>query len=160
MASTQEWDGGLAGEPARGARGAVKLWMAMDVISILVATIVATMYELHTGPVDGARGLWRGTLFYGRPMWILLALLCGFTVALMITSKRLHLYDPTRIANVLHEQRLSVQACFTSGLLLTGALYVLHANDIPRSIVLITVGLVAISLSLRRLVYRLLLYNR
>ena len=47
-----------------------------------------------------------------------------------------------------------MQACFTSGLLLTGTLYVVHADDIPRSIVLITVGLVAVSLSLRRLVYR------
>jgi exopolysaccharide biosynthesis polyprenyl glycosylphosphotransferase len=53
-----------------------------------------------------------------------------------------------------------VQACFTSGLLLTGTLYVVHANDIPRGIVLITVGLVAFLLCLRRLLYRLLLFNR
>ena len=37
-----------------------------------------------------------------------------------------------------------MQACFTSGLLLTGALYLVHAEDIPRSIVLITVGLVTV----------------
>jgi len=29
----------------------------------------------------------------------------------------------TRLSGFLHEQRLSVQACFTSGLLLTGTLY-------------------------------------
>jgi FlaA1/EpsC-like NDP-sugar epimerase len=50
-----------------------------------------------------------------------------------------------------------VQACLTSGLLLTGTLYLVHAEDIPRSIVLVTVGLVTIALSLRRLVYRILL---
>jgi exopolysaccharide biosynthesis polyprenyl glycosylphosphotransferase len=44
--------------------------------------------------------------------------------------------------------------------LLTGTLYVVHAADIPRSIVLITLGLVAVFLGLRRLVYRLFLYNR
>jgi len=60
----------------------------------------------------------------------------------------------------LHEQRLSVQACFTSGLLLAGTLYLVHANDIPRSIVLITVGLVTVALSLRRLAYRYFLYRR
>jgi exopolysaccharide biosynthesis polyprenyl glycosylphosphotransferase len=64
------------------------------------------------------------------------------------------------LTSFLHEQRLSLQACFTSGLLLTGTLYMIHADDIPRSIVLITVGLVAISLSLRRLVYRVMLYRR
>jgi len=50
--------------------------------------------------------------------------------------------------------------CLTSGLLLTGTLYLVHAEDIPRSIVLITVGLVTIALSVRRLVYRLVLYRR
>ncbi len=52
-----------------------------------------------------------------------------------------------------------MQACLTSGLLLTGTLYLVHAEDIPRTIVLVTVGLVTIVLSLRRLVYRLLLYR-
>ena len=83
--------------------------------------------EFHTGPVAGAEGFWHGTLIYGRSMGILLALLCGFTFALIITSRRMHLYTPTRIASFLHEQRLSVQACFTSGLLLTGTLYLVHA---------------------------------
>jgi len=160
MASSHEWEGGLAGEPARGARGTARLWMVLDVISIVSAAMVATMYKFHTGLVEGAKGFWQGTLIHGRPMWILLALLCGFTMVLMVTSKRLQLYSPTRLTNILHEQRLSLQACFTSGLLLTGALYVLHADDIPRSIVLITVGLVAILLGLRRFVYRVVLYHR
>ena len=92
-------------------------------------------------------------------MWLLLAFLCGFTFVLIVTSRRLHLYTPRHMTNVLHEQRLSAQACFTSGLLLAGSLYLFHATYIPRSIVLITVVLVAIALGLRRLVYRLLLYR-
>ena len=160
MASSHEWEGGLAGESVRGARGTSKLWMILDATSIFGAAILATLYKLHTGPLEGARGFWDGTLINGRSMWILLALLCGFTIALMITSKRLNLYTPARLTSILLEQRLSLQACFTSGLLLTGSLYVLHAIDIPRSIVLITVGLVTFSLSLRRLVYRILLYHR
>jgi exopolysaccharide biosynthesis polyprenyl glycosylphosphotransferase len=93
-------------------------------------------------------------------MGILLSLLCGFAFTLIITSRRLQLYSPTRLTSFLHEQRLSVQACLTSGLLLTGTLYLVHAEDIPRTIVLITVGLVTIALSLRRLVYRSLIYRR
>jgi len=136
------------------------LWMIMDGITILVSAMLVTLYERHTGPVAGVKGFWQGTLIYGRSMGILLALLCGFAVTLMITSRRLHLYTPARLNNFLHEQRLSVQACFTSGLLLTGTLYLVHAEDIPRSIVLITIGLVTIGLSLRRAGYRVLLYRR
>ena len=134
--------------------------MVLDGITILGAAVLATLYEMHTGPVAGVKGFWRGTLIHGRSMDILLALLCGFTVALIMTSRRLHLYTPIRLTSILHEQRLSVQACFTSGLLLTGTLYLIHAEDIPRSIVLITLGLVTISLSVRRLVYRMLIYRR
>ncbi len=137
-----------------------RLWMILDAITILGSAVLATLYKFQTGPVAGARGFWRGTLIHGRSMGILLALLCGFICALIMISRRLHLYTPTRLTSLLHEQRLSVQACFISGLLLTGTLYLVHAEDIPRSIVLITVGLVTITLSLRRMVYRFLLYRR
>jgi exopolysaccharide biosynthesis polyprenyl glycosylphosphotransferase len=134
--------------------------MALDGITVLGAAVLATLKEFHTGPVAGAQGFWHGTLIYGRSMSILLGLLCGFTIALVMTSRRLHLYTPIRLTSILHEQRLSVQACLTSGLLLTGTLYMIHAEDIPRSIVLITVALVTICLSLRRLCYRMFIYRR
>ncbi len=134
--------------------------MVLDAATVLSAAIVATLYEFRTTPVAGARGFWHGTLIHGRSMEILLALLCGFTCVLILTSRRMHLYTPTRITNFLHEQRLSAQACFTSGFLLAGTLYLVHADDIPRTIVLSTVTLVALALGLRRLAYRLLLYRR
>jgi exopolysaccharide biosynthesis polyprenyl glycosylphosphotransferase len=52
-----------------------------------------------------------------------------------------------------------VQACLTSGLLLTGTLYLVHAEDISREIVLITIGLVTLILSAHRLISRLMLYR-
>ena len=134
--------------------------MVLDVVSVLAAAILATLYKAQTGPIEGAEEFWQGTLFTGRSIWILMALLCGFTITLLITSKRLLLYSPTKLNSIMGEQRRSLQACFTSGLFLTGALYVVHAADIPRSIVLTTVALLALLLSLRRLVYRLLLYHR
>lgn len=134
--------------------------MVLDVITIFGAATLATLFELHRGLLATAEDLWHGTLIHGHSMWVLLALLFGFTFALIFTSRRFNLYTPMRLNGILHEQWLSVQACFTSGLLLTGALYLLNADDVPRGIVLITVGLVAVSLSLRRLVYRLLIYRR
>jgi exopolysaccharide biosynthesis polyprenyl glycosylphosphotransferase len=133
--------------------------MVVDAGTIVVSAALATLYEKHTSPLAEVRGFWHGTLIHGRSMGILLAFLCGFAISLMITSQRLNLYVPTKLGSILREQRSSVQACITSGLLLTGTLYLVHAEDIPRSIVLLTVGLVTIALSLRRLVYRLLLYR-
>jgi exopolysaccharide biosynthesis polyprenyl glycosylphosphotransferase len=157
--SSQESAGGPAKGATRGPRGKVQLWMLMDAVTIVVSAMLATIYRMHTSPWAGARGLWNGTLIHGRSIGILLTLLCFFAATLMITSRRLNLYSPTRLNSALHEQRLSVQACLTSGLLLTGTLYLLHAEDISRMIVLGTVGLVTVGLSLRRLIYRMLLYR-
>jgi len=160
VAPAPEAVGSATANSTRSGRGTAKLWMILDLVTILGSAVLATLYDLHTGPVAGARGFWRGTLIHGRSMGILLGLLCGFAVTLILTSRRLHLYTPTRISSFLHEQRLSVQACLTSGLLLTGTLYLVHAADIPRRIVLVTLGLVIASLSLRRFVYRMLIYRR
>ena len=105
--------------------------MILDAATVLGAAVLATLFEMHMTPVSGVRSLWHGTLIRGRSMWILLAILCGFIISLIITSRRLHLYSPTRLGGFLHEQRLTVQACFTAGLLLTGTLYLVHADDIP-----------------------------
>ena len=160
VSSPSEWVGEASSSSSRNSQGKVKLWMFLDVLTVLASAIIATVYERHTGPVTGARQFYHGTLFYGRSMWILLAILCGFATVLVFTSRRLNLYAPTRLSSFLHEQRLSVQVCFTSGLLLTGTLYLVRAEDIPRSIVLLTLVLVTITLSLRRLIYRSVLYRR
>jgi exopolysaccharide biosynthesis polyprenyl glycosylphosphotransferase len=115
---------------------------------------------LHIGPLTGATMFWHGTLISGRPMGILLALLFGLIVTLVATNRTLHLYSPTRLGSILHEQRRSAQACLTSGLLLTGTLYLVHADDFPRRIVLVTLGLVIASLGVRRLAGRFFLHRR
>ena len=134
--------------------------MILDVLTVFGAALVAAIIELHTDPIAGVRGFWRGTLIHGQSMGILTGLLVGFTVTLIVISRSLHLYTPVRLTNHLHEQRLSVQACLVSGLLLTGTLYLIKAEEIPRSVVILMVVLLTISLSLRRLVYRALLYQR
>ncbi len=157
VSSSVRWDKRSAGNAPATTSGKIKLWMALDGISILVAAVLATLLELHKSPIAGARGLWNGTLIHGRSIGILLSFFGGFAFTLILTSRRLNLYNPKRLSGILHEQRLSVQACLTSGLLLTGSLYLARAEDIPRSIVLVTIGLVVIFLALRLLVYRMLL---
>jgi exopolysaccharide biosynthesis polyprenyl glycosylphosphotransferase len=134
--------------------------MMMDAVTVLWAAYVATLWETHAGPLDAVKDFLRGTLIVGRSTGILLALLCGFIVCLILISRSLNLYHPTRLGGFLNEQRLTVQACFTSGLLLTGTIYLIHAADIPRGIVVLTLILVMVTLSLRRLLYRMMLYRR
>jgi exopolysaccharide biosynthesis polyprenyl glycosylphosphotransferase len=134
--------------------------MVLDALTVVGAAVLATLYERHTGPVAGVRGFVHGTLIQNRSMGILTALLCGFTVTLILTSRRLLLYSPIRLNSVLTEQGRSIQACFTAALLLAGTLYLVKGEDIPSAIVLLTVGIVTISLSARRLLYRLTFYRR
>ena len=134
--------------------------MILDACTVFGAALVAAIIELHTGPLASARDFWHGTLIRGQSMGILTGLLIGFTATLIVISRSLHLYTPTRLTSHLHEQRLSVQACLVSGLLLTGTLYLIKAEEIPRSVVLLTICLLTISLSARRLVFRALLYQR
>jgi exopolysaccharide biosynthesis polyprenyl glycosylphosphotransferase len=158
--SSLERETPLAADSARVTRGTTKFWMALDVATIVVAAAAATMYEFKTGLIDLVVRFWDGILFGRYPMWNLLAFLSVFAVSLVLTSKRLQLYTPTRSSNILNEQRLSLQASATSGLVLTGMLYLVKAAAVPRSIVLITIGLVAAALGVRRFLYRLYLYHR
>jgi len=158
--SSSEWIRDGAAPIARQSEGKVRFWMFLDFVTVFVSATIATILGRQVTPVNGARSLYHGTLFHGRPMWILLALLCGFAVALVVSSKRLNLYNPKRLGSFLHEQRLTVEVCFTSGLLLTGTLYLVRAEDIPRRIVMLTLLLVTLSLCTRRLMYRTMMYRR
>ena len=156
----REWVESVGSPPVRGLRGKASVWIALDCITVVGSSVLATLYEKHTGPVSGARHFVHGTLIQHRPMGMLLTLLLGFTVTLIVISRRLQLYSPLKLNNILNEQGRSLQACFTAGLLLTGTLYLVKAEDIPREIVLITVGLVTVCLSVRRLAYRISFYRR
>jgi exopolysaccharide biosynthesis polyprenyl glycosylphosphotransferase len=134
--------------------------MAADVLTVFGVAIAVTLYKFHLAPLVGARSFWRGILMHDRATGLLLVALCGFTAMLILISRRLHLYTPARLASSLNEQRLSVQASLSAGLLLAGALYLVHADDVPRAIVISIIGLVVVLLGLRRLVYRFVLYRR
>ena len=138
VASPSEWVTDASAGHARSSQGKVKFWMFLDFVTVLVSAAIATVYERHTNPVVGARAFFNGTLFSRSFHLDPAGLLCGFATALVITSRRLNLYSPTRLTSFLHEQRLTVQVCFTSGLLLTGTLYLVRAEDIPRGIVMLS----------------------
>jgi exopolysaccharide biosynthesis polyprenyl glycosylphosphotransferase len=136
------------------------MWMLLDAFTVFGAALVAATIELDKSPITAVREFLHGTLIQGQSTGILTALLFGFTATLILISRSLHLYNPVRMTSHLHEQRISVQTCLISGLLLTGTLYLIKAPEIPRGVVLLTVALLTISLSARRFVFRALLYQR
>ena len=145
---------------ARRPEGRVKFWMLIDFLTVLVAGGIATTSECYADPITGAPDLYRGVHLYGRPIWILFGLLCGLALSLVVSSRRLHLYTPSRVGSLLHEQRLTVEVCFTCGLLLTGTLYLVHADYIPRRVVMLTFLIVTLTLCVRRLIHRSIIHRR
>ncbi|MGB7169589.1 MAG: sugar transferase [Acidobacteriaceae bacterium] len=135
------------------------LWMVLDAATVIAVSILSITHERQLELLVGVRGLVHGTLTHHRSMGSLLGLLCGFAIIIVAVSHSLLLYSPIRLRSTLTEQGRTIQACFTAALLLTGALYVLKAEDIPREIVFLTVVTVTIALSLRRLIFRII-YNR
>lgn len=159
VGSQGEWAGEAENSGPRNRQRTSKAWMLLDMLTIGVATVIAVGIKAHLGFMGTLQALVGGTLFQGRGAVQLGALLLGFGVVLVWTSRRMNLYTPARLTSYLHEQRLSFQACFTSGLLLTGTLWLSGSHHIPRMTVIITVGLVMVVLGLRRLLYRMHLYR-
>ena len=151
--STQEWNETGSAKHSRTARGSAGMWMTLDAFTVIGAAFVASLIQTHANPLVELKAYAHGRLFHGESTALLTALLLGFAATLIVISRSLHLYQPTRLTNHLHEQRLSFQACLTSGLLLTGTLYLIRGEAVPRGIVLLTVLLLMVSLSLRRFVF-------
>ena len=100
-----EWERSPAGEWERNPRGVSRFWMLLDVLTILAAAGAATLYKKEIGVFAGLKSFWNDTLIPGATSWELLIILLGFMLALIETSRRMHLYTPLRLGGFLAEQR-------------------------------------------------------
>jgi exopolysaccharide biosynthesis polyprenyl glycosylphosphotransferase len=83
-----------------------------------------------------------------------------FLLAYLLVARRYGLYGPLSGGGGVHELRLVGQGCLNAGLLLCGALYLFHAVDISRVLVLLLVVMSALALSVRRVIWRMSQYRR
>ena len=134
----------------KGARIAA-LSMLGDVVIVLAALMIAVRGWLGEG-LFGADSPYRTNVMFHSHPTILLGCLGWFTLSLVLVSKRYHLYGPMQMRNTLHEQRLTIQACLTAGLLLSGALYLVRGEVISRGVVILTVVVTTVLLCARRLI--------
>ena len=107
------------------------LWILGDVVIVLAALMIAVRGWLGQG-LFGASSPYRTNVMYHSHPAILLGCLGWFILSLVLVSKRHHLYGPIQMRNTLHEQRLTIQASLTAGLLLSGALYLVRGEVISR----------------------------
>jgi exopolysaccharide biosynthesis polyprenyl glycosylphosphotransferase len=77
-----------------------------------------------------------------------------FVLAYILVAHRYGLYSSAPSPSGSHEVRLVVQGCLNSGLLLCGALYMFHAEEISRILVALLVACATATLCLRRIVWR------
>lgn len=133
-------------------------WALCDVLCVLIAVTAAI--RIYLGNFIGDDSVLQTQAMLSARPWMPLFYLCWFALALILVSRRLRLYAPIQLRNTLHDQRLTIQACFTAGLLLSGILYLGRGQAISRGVVILTVVFTAVLLCTRRLVWRGIVYRR
>ncbi len=133
------------------------LMMTHDVVAVLVALLASLYIVAHiTPPTSGIRHLMSGV---GISTLRSLGYLTWFIVMLLVVSWHYGLYRALQLRTMLHEQRMTVQACLTAGLLLSGALYLTEGYRVSRSLVVSLVCFTAVILCTRRLIGRAITYR-
>jgi exopolysaccharide biosynthesis polyprenyl glycosylphosphotransferase len=133
-------------------------WALCDMFCVLVAAAAAI--RIYLGNFTSDASVFETQSMLSASPWLSLFYLCWFMLSLILVSRRLHLYAPIQLRNTLHDQRLTIQACFTAGLLLSGALYLGRGQEISRGVVILTIAFTAMLLSTRRLIWRGIVYRR
>lgn len=160
--STRELNASALGAARRGGySGSPYSHVFVDGVTVVCAVMLALTSRYGISPFVFAYRVWNADAIRGVGIFLLpVALVLGFLMALSIISWRLQLYSPDRFHGYMHEQRLSAEACLTAGLLLNGSLYLIHAEYVPRSVVLTSIGLTTIMVCGRRMLQRSLLHRR
>src|ERR1700744_1740444 len=118
--------------------------LVMIVLAFALALVVRSMLVARVFPV-----LVTGPAYWASPMD--LAYFGWFLLAYLLVARRYGLYGPQSAGGGGHELRVVLQGCLNAGLLLCGALYLFHAVEISRLLVLLLVVMSAVTLGVRRI---------
>jgi exopolysaccharide biosynthesis polyprenyl glycosylphosphotransferase len=134
------------------------VWATLDLMTVVVAAVMAIRLHMPDPAGHQVASLIPGILTSTPKNWILYLL--WYAGTLVFITRSYGLYGPIQNRSGLHEQRMTLQATLTSGLLLCGALYLTHEIAIPRLVVLLMVVITSILLSIRRAIWRNMEYSR
>ena len=134
------------------------VWASLDMLTVVVAAMLALRFRVVTPP-DVSTLHVLPHLIQSSPN--LLPFYVGwFGVCVVFFTRSYGLYGPIQNRSGLHEQRMTVQASLTSGLLLCGTLYLSSGESISRIVVALMVVFSTALLCLRRALWRKMVYRR
>ncbi len=135
----------------------VVVWALLDGVTGVLAGLIALRIRLDGATERNGSILFNLAHAAHLPSLLMLVM---FGIYLVLISRLLGLYRPGDNFSGLHEQRMTVQAVLTSGLLLCGTLYLARGYAVSRLAVLLTVLLTMPMLMLRRALWRKLRERR
>jgi exopolysaccharide biosynthesis polyprenyl glycosylphosphotransferase len=134
------------------------IWATLDLTTTLIAGVCALRFRAEVRP-DAPQADALIYVLHTAPH--ILALYVGWFALLLIFFARSYgLYGPIMGFSGLHEQRMTVQAALTAGLILCGTLYLRKAVVISRIVVLLLILFTTILLCVRRAIWRRIVYKR
>ena len=128
------------------------MMMVTDVLAVILALWLASVLRFYAAFGDWVSGQPTGWPEVFLPInrgYLLL-----FIGSLLIFNRSDGLYGPLQMRSCWHEQRRTIQACFASGLLLCGCMYVMHNAIVSRAFVAYLIGLTTLFLCMLRIFWR------
>jgi exopolysaccharide biosynthesis polyprenyl glycosylphosphotransferase len=134
------------------------VWASLDLLTVLVAGVLAL--RVHTAlPAELPVYSVVPHLFEATPHLLLFYVL-WYAVCVIFFSRSYGLYGPIQGRSGLHEQRMTVQASLTGGLVLCGTLFLSNGAAVSRIVVMLTVVFSTALLCSRRGLERRSFYRR
>jgi exopolysaccharide biosynthesis polyprenyl glycosylphosphotransferase len=135
------------------------IWAALDLMTVALAAIIALRFRVVV-PGDVRTTAMLPFLLHSAHSMMLLYI-AWFGILLVILARSYGLYGSILSRNGLNEQRLTVQATLTAGLLLCGTLYLQRrAEMVSREVVILLVIFTTVLLCARRALWRRVVYSR
>ena len=132
-------------------------WVAFDVLTVLVASMLAMRFRLDVSDASGELmdnrvlpAMWSG--FGGYMAW--------FAGCLIFFTRSYGLYGPIQNRSGLNEQRMTLQATLVAGLILCGTIYLSRGEHLSRIAIILSVLLTGAMLCARRALWRSMVYTR
>jgi exopolysaccharide biosynthesis polyprenyl glycosylphosphotransferase len=134
------------------------VWASLDMVTVAIASILALRVRQYI-PADVSTLHVLPHLIRNSPD-MMFFYIGWFGACLIFVTRSYGLYGPIQNRSGLHEQRMTVQATMTSGLLLCGTLYVSNGEAISRIVVALMVLFTGTLLCVRRALWRRMVYRR
>jgi len=130
----------------------------LDLVTVVIAAMLALRFRTVI-PSDIHATLVPVYLLHAADR-ILMMYVSWYGLLLVILARSYGLYGPILSRSGLNEQRVTVQAALTAGLLLCGTLYLERGEMVSREVVVLLVVFTTVLLCVRRAAWRRIVYSR